>query len=166
MALHGGLEAGTERIATRVADRTGASLYTVTQPADLGWHIPSTGCTPGVSDALDRFLSHVRTVVSFHGFGRPHLRRTVLVGGRNRVLGARLAGAIRSHTGLRVVSNPAAIPVGLRGRHPANPVNLPRLAGAQLELSASARMVPEVDALVEAVTMVIDAHRRRISAPA
>lgn len=158
MALHGGVEPGTAPIAHQVAERSGASLYTVTQPDDLVWHLPSTMYDPGESAALRSFVSHVRTVVSLHGFGRPHLRRTVLVGGRNAVLGAELARSIRSHTKLTVVDDPVQIPRGLRGRHHANPVNLPPDAGVQLELSASARVTPHVDGLVEALVAVVRRH--------
>src|SRR5665811_1784941 len=78
MAIHGGVERHTDSIAHTVADRTGASRSVVTQPPDLGWHIPSTGYDPGQSPALERFLARVGTVVSIHGFGREHMRRSVL----------------------------------------------------------------------------------------
>lgn len=164
MALHGGLERHTARIAGRIADATGASLYRVTQPPDLAWHIPSTEHDPAVSPVLRRFLRHVSTVVSVHGFGRPSLRRTVLVGGRNRSFGREIAAALRRRTSLTVVDDLDAIPAGLRGRHPANPVNLPARAGVQLELSPSARVAPEVDGVVAAVSAVVRAGQASLLA--
>lgn len=162
MALHGGLERHTATIARRVAARTGASLYRVSQPRDLAWHIPSTAHHPSESPALTEFLGHVRTVISLHGFGRPHLTRSVLVGGRNAVLGAQVAAALRRFTELRVVDDPAVIPKGLGGRHPANPVNLPELAGVQLEMTQSARAEPHVEGVIEALTAVVSANLRSI----
>jgi phage replication-related protein YjqB (UPF0714/DUF867 family) len=157
IALHGGLETGTERIAALAADRTGASLYTITQPPDLAWHIPSTRCTPADSPAFTQFLGHVRTVISVHGFGRPHLRRSVLVGGRNRHFRSEVAAALRHRTGLTVIDDPTRIPAGLRGRSPANPVNFPSEGGVQVELSPSARVAPELDAVVGALAVAIEA---------
>lgn len=162
MALHGGLEKHTETIAGRIAARTGASLYRVVQPRDLAWHIPSTSYRPDESDGLRSFLSHVRTVVSLHGFGRPHLKRTVLVGGRNTDLGEEVAAAIRRFTDLRVIDDPDGMPKGLAGRHPRNPVNLPELAGVQLELSHSARVAPAVEGVVDALTTVIRGHQASV----
>src|SRR6266576_6472167 len=40
-ALHGGLEQGTAEIAEAAASTSGASLYTVVQPDNLRWHVPS-----------------------------------------------------------------------------------------------------------------------------
>lgn len=151
MAIHGGLEQGTAGMARRLAAAVGGSLYVVEQPDDLAWHIPSTLYEPASSTALSRFIGHVRTVVSIHGFGRRHLQRSVLVGGRNTDLAARLAEAIRQGTELRVVDDPAQIPHGLRGLHPRNPVNLPPEAGVQLELSPSARVDPDRAVLIDAL---------------
>jgi phage replication-related protein YjqB (UPF0714/DUF867 family) len=151
MAIHGGIEAETAEIAREVADATGASLYVVEQPEDLSWHIPSVRYDPAHSPLLATFLGHVRTVVSLHGFGRIHLRRTVLVGGGNDRFRAHFAAALRAGTDLRIIDDLAEIPPQLRGRHPANPVNLPSGSGVQLELSASARMAPHRTMLTSAV---------------
>src|SRR3954462_4732325 len=52
MAFHGGnLEVGTDTVAARAAQDTGASLYAVIQPSDLRWHIPSTEVQPSESEA-------------------------------------------------------------------------------------------------------------------
>lgn len=142
LAPHGGnLEQGTDGIAARAADRAGASLYTVSQPADLYWHVPSVAFDPAASPALARFLAHVDTVVAIHGYGREGMWTTVLVGGGNRALAGRLSGTLQTRLGdgFRVVDDVAAIPAGLRGLHPRNPVNLPRHGGAQLELPPRVR---------------------------
>ncbi len=49
MAFHGGLEGGTLEIATAAAAASGASLYTVAQPAGLRWHVPSNTVDPARS---------------------------------------------------------------------------------------------------------------------
>lgn len=155
MAIHGGVEKHTDSIAHAVADRTGASRYVVTQPPGLGWHIPSTGYDPGESRALQGFLARVGTIVSIHGFGRHHLRHSVLVGGANASLRDLMADAIGRHTTLEVVTG-ERIPRGLRGMHPSNPVNLARGGGVQLELSHSSRTPPHVEPLIEAVVEVVE----------
>ena len=137
MAFHGGLEAATDVIATTVADATGASLYVVRQPPDLRWHIPSVGVDPAASPKLAAFLDHVDTVIALHGYGREGFWTTLLLGGRNRTFAAQLADALRTTTtpqGFDVVDDLDAIPAGLRGLHPRNPVNRPRDGGVQLEL--------------------------------
>jgi phage replication-related protein YjqB (UPF0714/DUF867 family) len=138
MAFHGGnLEVGTDVIAERVAALAGASLYAVRQPSDLRWHIPSTAVQPSESAALARFLDHVQVVVAVHGYGREGFWTTLLLGGRNRSLATHLAGALRAAIepqGYDVIDALDDIPAPLRGVHRANPVNLPRDAGVQLEL--------------------------------
>lgn len=155
MALHGGLEAGTDDVAARVAAMSGASRYAVIQPDDLRWHIPSVRCDPAESSRLARFMAHVRTAISFHGYGRRGLERTVLLGGRNRALAARLGAAIAPIDGLEVVVDLDAIPAGLRGLHPANPVNLPVQHGVQVELPSGARAPHHLDAIAAAVGDVV-----------
>lgn len=155
MALHGGIEEATSEMAIEVADATGASLYAVTQPDDLAWHIPSTRYQPEHSPALARFLGHVDSVISLHGFGRPHLKRSVLVGGAARHLAAVVAGALRNSTDARVVDDLDEIPKGLRGCHPRNPVNRTVGGGVQLEMSASVRWEPDRSDLVAALTLVV-----------
>jgi phage replication-related protein YjqB (UPF0714/DUF867 family) len=142
MAFHGGnLEPGTDAIAARAADRSGASLYVVRQPADLYWHVPSLAFDPAASTALAAFVDHVDVAVAIHGYGRRDMWTTLLVGGRNRRLAGHLAGALRSTLGdgFTAVDDLAAIPRELRGMHSRNPVNLPRHGGAQVELPPRVR---------------------------
>jgi len=141
MAFHGGsLEQATDVIADEVADRSGASLYTVVQPPDLRWHIPSKLVDPAASPALRRFVDHVDTAIALHGYGRTGRFTTLLVGGRNRDLAAHVRTVLTSHLdGYLVVDDLDAIPVELRGLHPDNPVNRLREAGVQLELPPRVR---------------------------
>jgi phage replication-related protein YjqB (UPF0714/DUF867 family) len=142
LALHGGnLEQGTDVVASRVADRTGASLYMVRQPPDLYWHVPSVAFDAAASRALAAFVGHVDVVVAVHGYGRIDMWTTLLLGGRNRCLATRLGAVLRASLGggFTVVDDLGAIPPELRGLHPRNPVNLPRKAGAQLELPPRVR---------------------------
>jgi hypothetical protein len=148
-------------------------------------HIRSRCHDPAHSAALRRFLVHVEVGLSVHGFGRDSFRvavdpirgvlvepygprllhgqtgplRGVIIGGRNaelleqarRSLSARLAG-------YRVGSDRVRL-----GFHPANPVNLPRLAGVQIELPPALRGIgdfgdrPAPDADDPALATVIDA---------
>ncbi len=151
MALHGGLERRTGTIARRLAAQTGASLYVVSQNERLRWHVPSIHYDPAHSDRLAGFIEHVEVAVSLHGFGRRHLKRTVLVGGASDPLAEEMAAFVRASTALDVVTG-SAIPPGLRGTHPANPVNLPSGGGVQLELSHVSRHSPHVEPLIEAVS--------------
>jgi phage replication-related protein YjqB (UPF0714/DUF867 family) len=142
MALHGGnLERGTDVIAAAAAERAGASLYAVRQPPGLRWHVPSVAFDPGASPALTRFLEHVEVAVAVHGYGRPDMWTTLLVGGQNRPLAAALRSALEGALGdgFRIEDDVERIPRPLRGQHPRNPVNLPRGAGAQLELPPRVR---------------------------
>ena len=155
MALHGGLEAHTETVAARVAASTGASLYAIVQPDDHRWHIPSARHDPRHSPRLTSFLEHVRAAVSIHGFGRSELPKTILVGGSNERLRRLTAAALRRKTALTVLDDPALIPAGLRGLHPANPVNLPELGGVQVELSPGARTPETLGLVVDAISSVV-----------
>lgn len=139
MALHGGLEDETAEIATAAAAAAEASLYAVVQPDDLAWHIPSIEHDPSVSPQLTAFLDHVSIAVSVHGFGRPGFEHTVLVGGRNRGLAARLASALGSIQGIEAIDDVSRMPSGLRGMHSANPVNHVEGGGVQLELGPDIR---------------------------
>ena len=176
MAFHGGLEGGTLEIARAAAAASGASLYTVAQPADLRWHVPSSEVDPAASPRLAAWLAHVDVAIALHGYGRIAQPRRLLLGGTNRRLAAVLAAAILTRlTGFDVVSDLAEIPVELRGLHPANPVNRPPSGGVQLELPPPARGTtrrppdPEwgpggapariVDALVAAVEEWAEASR-------
>ncbi len=168
MALHGGLEAGTDAIAAGAAAAAAASSYRVVLPDDLAWHVPSTRFDPAESDRLRRFLEHVRVAISVHGFGRRGLERTVLVGGGNRRLAGRVAGALRRHTSLSIVDDVERMPRGLRGLHPRNPVNLPARGGVQLELSPGAREPEAAAGIVAAVASVLRSEQRSLcrAAPA
>ena len=100
MALHGGnLERGTDVIAADAAERAGASLYVVRQPPGLRWHVPSVAFDPAASPALAAFLDHVDVAVAVHGYGRPDMWTTLLVGGRNRPLAAALRAALEGGLG-------------------------------------------------------------------
>jgi phage replication-related protein YjqB (UPF0714/DUF867 family) len=142
LAFHGGsLERGTDAIAAAAADRAGASLYVVRQPPDLRWHVPSIAFDPADSPELAAFVDHVEVAVAIHGYGRTGMWTTLLLGGRNRPLAARLGTALRARLGAEftVVDALGGIPERLRGLHPRNPVNLPRGRGVQLELPPRVR---------------------------
>lgn len=140
MAFHAGLEGGTREIVEAAAEASGASLYTVDQPAELRWHVPSNTVDPDLSPALAQWLSNVEVAIAVHGFGRVGRHRQVLLGGTNRRLAAVLGTALETHlAGFEVVDDLALIPAELRGLHPANPVNRPLAGGVQLELPPSAR---------------------------
>jgi phage replication-related protein YjqB (UPF0714/DUF867 family) len=142
LAFHGGsLERGTDAIAVAAAERAGASLYVVRQPPDLRWHVPSSAFDPADSPALASFVDHVEVAVAIHGYGRADMWTTLLLGGRNRPLAARLAVGLRDGLGdgFVVVDELPAIPERLRGLHPRNPVNLPRGEGVQVELPPRVR---------------------------
>lgn len=136
MAFHGGsLERMTDVIAREVAERSGASYYGVLQPDTMRWHVPSREFDPAESPRLAAFLDHVDAAIAVHGYGRPDMFTTILVGGSHRGLAAELATQLRGR--LRdydVVDELAAIPEELRGLHPDNPVNRCRLGGVQIEL--------------------------------
>ena len=142
LAPHGGnLEQGTDALASRAADRADASLYLVRQPPDLYWHVPSVAFDTEASPALAAFMEHVDVVVAVHGYGRVDMWTTLLVGGQNRALAARLGAGLRAGLGgaFTVIDDLEAIPPELRGLHPRNPVNLPPRRGAQLELPPRVR---------------------------
>lgn len=141
MAFHGGsLEQTTDVIADEVASASGASLYTVVQPPDFRWHIPSKLVDPAESAALADFVGHVDTAVAVHGYGRTGLFTTLLLGGRNRELAAHVRTVLADHLeGYDVVDDLDRIPAELRGLHPDNPVNRLRRAGVQLELPPRVR---------------------------
>lgn len=135
MAFHAGLEEGTGGIAEEVAAASGASLYVAEQPEDLQWHVSSHRVTATASETLATFLGHVRVVIAVHGFGRPHLMRSVLLGGRHRgvaeVVGVELAKRLHRYEVLHQLDE---IPKALRGQHESNPVNVVPGGGVQLEL--------------------------------
>ena len=96
--------------------------------------------SPNDSAALQRFIDHVDTVISVHGYGRKRLWHALLLGGRNRQLAAHVASHVRHRLpDYDVIDDVTALPSGLAGMHLANPVNLPRSAGVQIELPATVR---------------------------
>jgi phage replication-related protein YjqB (UPF0714/DUF867 family) len=159
MAIHGGsLERGTAEVAARAATESGASLYTIEQPEDFRWHLPSHLVGPEGSPALAAFLEHVDVVVSVHGYGRDGFWTRLLLGGGNRELAARVAAVLRAGlAGYEIVDDLAEIPATLRGLHPDNPVNRARGGGVQIELPPRVRGLgprgepAAVDALVAAL---------------
>jgi phage replication-related protein YjqB (UPF0714/DUF867 family) len=141
MAYHGGsLEVMTDVIASAAAEAGGASYYGVHQPDGMRHHLPSIRVRPAESAALAAFVAHVDVVVTIHGFGRRGLFTSLLLGGRNRRLAEHLAGHLRpALPAYDVVTDLDRIPPALRGQHEANPVNLPRGAGVQIELPPRVR---------------------------
>ena len=141
MAYHGGaLEETTDVVARAAAAQSGASYYGVHQPDGMRHHIPSTKIRPQASEALARFVVHVDVVVSIHGYGRRGLFTSLLLGGRNRELADHVAGHLRPKLpAYDIVTDVERIPPDLRGMHVANPVNLPRARGVQIELPPRAR---------------------------
>lgn len=166
MAIHGGgLEKMTDVIAERAADAAGASLYVVRHPDQYPHHLSSALYDPAQSPRLAEFLAHVDVAVSLHGYGRIGRSTQLLAGGRNRALAGHLAHHV-AIPGYRVVTDLDSIPRELRGLHPANPVNLVRSGGAQLELSARVRgtsprsSVPADDGLSPATSALVQGLAR------
>lgn len=174
MAFHGGwLEEVTDDIAMEAAARSGASVYAVLQGPDDQWHIPSHQVTPDESPHLAAFLEHVDVAVAIHGFGRPDLLRSVLLGGRNRQLAEFMAVRLIQHLPhYEILHRVEAMPKALRGQHPSNPVNLARHGGVQIELPPRIRgkspmwtgfrgpgRVPHHEALIEGLAAAARAWR-------
>jgi len=141
MAYHGGsLEEMTDVVAAAAAERSGASYYGLLQPADLRWHIPSHRVDPAESATMQAFLDHVDVVVTVHGFGRRGLFTSLLLGGQNRELAEHVGHALRlALPAYDIRTDLDTIPTDLRGLHVANPVNLPRHQGVQIELPPRVR---------------------------
>jgi phage replication-related protein YjqB (UPF0714/DUF867 family) len=155
MAFHAGLESGTYEIATAAAAASGASLYTVRQPDNLRWHVPSTQVDPAGSPTLAAWLGHVERVIAVHGYGRRQRPWDVLVGGAHPDRAREVAAGLRSAAPeLRIIEDPEDIPPGLQGRHPDNPVNRPRGGGVQIEFPVRARFGAMVPAIAEALAGV------------
>jgi phage replication-related protein YjqB (UPF0714/DUF867 family) len=169
MAYHGGaLEQRTDTIAAAAAEASGASLYAVLHPPPEPKHVPSILVRPAESPVLAAFIDHVDVVVTIHGYGRWGMFTAVLLGGGNRELAATIGERLRPVLdGYDVVTDLTEIPRELRGLHPDNPVNLPRLAGVQIELPPRVRglgpkwadwrgdgFVPPAQALVDVLTGV------------
>jgi phage replication-related protein YjqB (UPF0714/DUF867 family) len=141
MAYHGGaLEAMTDVIATRAAERASASLYAVIQPDGMREHLPSIQVRPAESEQLAAFVEHVDIVVTIHGYGRRGLFSSLLLGGANRPFAEHVGAALRrSLPAYDIVTDLDAIPEPLRGLHRHNPVNLARDGGVQIELPPRVR---------------------------
>jgi len=141
LAFHGGsLERVTESIATEAAERTDSSLYTVVQPKDFRWHVPSTRVDPAESARLASFIDHVDRVIAVHGFGRMGFFTSVLLGGQNRELAAHVGSHLQATLPhYDIVDDLQKIPKTYRGIHADNPVNRVRAKGVQLELSPRIR---------------------------
>ncbi len=140
MAFHGGaLEVTTDIIARTAAELSGASYYGVLHPPDVA-HLSSTKFNPAESPTLQRFLDHVDTVITVHGYGRHGYWTSLLFGGTNRVLAAHVAGHVQERLPAYThITDIGHIPEPLRGLHPANPVNRPSQGGVQLELPPRVR---------------------------
>jgi phage replication-related protein YjqB (UPF0714/DUF867 family) len=141
MAYHGGaLEAMTDIIATRAAERAGASLYAVIQPDGMREHLPSIQVRPAESEQLATFIEHVDIVVTVHGYGRRGLFSSLLLGGGNRDFAEHVGHALRrTLPAYDIRTDVGEIPEPLRGLHRHNPVNLPRDGGVQIELPPRVR---------------------------
>jgi phage replication-related protein YjqB (UPF0714/DUF867 family) len=141
MAYHGGaLEAMTDIIATRAAERSGGSLYAVIQPDGMREHLPSIQVRPAESEQLATFIEHVDIVVTIHGYGRRGLFSSLLLGGGNRTFAEHVGHALRrTLPAYDIRTDVDEIPEPLRGLHRHNPVNLPRDAGVQIELPPRVR---------------------------
>lgn len=141
MAYHGGaLEAMTDVIARTAAERSGASCYSVIQPDGMREHLPSIQVRPAESERLAAFIDHVDIVITIHGFGRHDMFTTLLLGGGNRMFAEHVGVALRrTLPEYDIVTDVDAIPTPLRGLHAANPVNLPRSRGVQIELPPRVR---------------------------
>ena len=86
---------------------------------------------PSASPALSRFLDHVQVAVAVHGYGRPDMWTTLLVGGRNRTLAAALRSALEGTLGdgFRVVDDVEASPCRCAASIPAIRSTCPRGRG-------------------------------------
>jgi phage replication-related protein YjqB (UPF0714/DUF867 family) len=92
----------------------------------------------------------------------------LLLGGSNRELALALGDELRSRLpGFTIEDDIDRIPVELRGLHKANPVNLPRHGGVQLELPPRVRgqaptsQASHIEAVTEALTAAATAFSRQ-----
>jgi phage replication-related protein YjqB (UPF0714/DUF867 family) len=167
MAYHGGaLEAMTDVIARRAAQRSDASCYSVIQPPGMRDHLASIKVNPSESDALAAFVEHVDIVITVHGYGRRGLFGSLLLGGGNREFAEHVGAALRcTLPAYDIRTDIDTIPEQLRGLHPANPVNLPRNRGVQIELPPRVRgssplwwdwegpgLTPHTESLIDGLT--------------
>ena len=171
MAYHGGnLEWLTDVIAAQAAERSGASLYSVLQPAGMREHLASTRVDPAQSSTLAQFLDYVDIVITVHGFGRRGMFSSLLLGGQNRVFAEHVGTHLRTHLpAYEVLTDIDAIPKQLRGLHDKNPVNLARHQGVQIELPPRVRgtspmwwdwegpeLTPHTVALIDGLVAAVD----------
>jgi phage replication-related protein YjqB (UPF0714/DUF867 family) len=186
MALHGGSQdRGTDQLAYRAAEQSGASYYAIVQPSGLRVHLTSRLHDPDHSERLRSFLNHVEIAISVHGFGRdgfslwvdpergpviepygPALRRRqtgplrgIIVGGQNEdMLDAARRLLQDRFAGYHVADERVRL-----GFHPDNPANLPSAHGIQIELppglrgigDLGERLVPSTDGLVAEVVSAL-----------
>jgi phage replication-related protein YjqB (UPF0714/DUF867 family) len=171
MALHGGSQdRGTDQIARRAADKTGASYYAIIQPSWLRVHLTSRLHNPDDSAHLRSFLEHVDVAISVHGFGRdgfalwldsergiviepygPAIRgnqkgplRGIIVGGLNAPLVDAASAIFKNRfDGYHVADKQVRL-----GFHPDNPVNLPSAHGVQVELPPGLRGIGDFGELL------------------
>lgn len=163
LALHGGSQdRGTHEIASKAAERSGASYYAIVQPPDSRVHLTSKLHDPAQSQKLGAFLDHVELAISVHGFGRDSFTLVVDVAGRDVCIEAygperrgRQSGPLRGvilgglntqlldlarrHLGDRLPDYRVGGEQVRLGFHPDNPVNLPRAHGVQIELPPALR---------------------------
>ncbi len=192
MALHGGSQdRGTNQVARRAAEESGASYYAIVQPSWLRVHLTSREHNPDHSACMRAFLDHVEIAISVHGFGRdgfalwvdparglliepygPALLgrqtgplRGIIVGGRN----AELLAAARRLLDNRFAGYHVADERVRLGFHPDNPVNLPSAQGVQIELppglrgigDLGERLEPRMDRMVTDVIIALVELARR-----
>jgi phage replication-related protein YjqB (UPF0714/DUF867 family) len=186
LALHGGSQdRGTAEMASRAAERAGASYYAILQPPGLRVHLTSRLHSPEHSASLQAFLDHVETAISVHGFGRegfalwfdadsglviepygPAMQgkqtgplRGIILGGLNAPL---LDEARKLFQGRFAGYHVADERIRL-GFHPDNPVNLPSAHGVQVELPPGLRGIgdfgeipaPQLDGVVVEVVAAL-----------
>ena len=167
MAYHGGaLEAMTDVIARRAAERASASCYSVIQPPGMREHLSSIKVNPNESEALAGFVEHDDIEITVHGYGRRGLFGSLLLGGGNRPFAEHVGNSLRQTLpAYDIRTEIDAIPRQLRGLHPANPVNLPRDGGVQIELPPRVRgssplwwdwegpgLTPHTESLIDGLT--------------
>jgi phage replication-related protein YjqB (UPF0714/DUF867 family) len=171
MALHGGSQdRGTDEIASRAAEQSGASYYAIVQPSGIRAHLTSRRHNPDHSVRLRDFLAHVQIAISVHGFGRdgfalridpaggvviepygPALRgrqsgplRGIIVGGQNSDLVEAARGLFHDRfSGYHVADERIRL-----GFNPKNPVNLPSSHGVQIELPPGLRGIGDFGELI------------------
>jgi phage replication-related protein YjqB (UPF0714/DUF867 family) len=103
-------------------------------------HLPSIEVNPDESPALATFVEHVDIVITVHGYGRRGLFGSLLLGGANRTFAEHVGDSLRrTLPAYDIRTEIDTIPEPLRGLHPANPVNLPRDRGVQIELPPRVR---------------------------